>query len=514
MSLNCPFFISMTHSTSGHNAKISDILIIDRIRPDDDVQKAYIQNELVPSIAEQGLIQPIVLNKLAEPISGPNIFGETITSDLRLIAGHSRLTACSLLLMQEIPYCFRSDLSEAELTILEAEENIRRKEMPWQARVRAIYKVHMDRERIAAMEHKSWGQRATGALLNTNVATVNQALMIAEKLFSGDEELAKAENLEAAKTILYKRRQEETEQRLASFGIASISTPSSTLLDKVSPTTLLSLIPGKSPPSLDAISKQKEIKLVSSKDIPISSQFYNAKSVDLDNPSLGWMAKQPPSSFDLIFTDIPFGIDVENLKISDSAMADIEDEHDVEENIRQFQPFLEQSFRILRDNSYCLFFFDIIHFEKLLSLARSVGFRAQSWPVIWLKTSQVQNRAAHCHWPKSIEYVMVLRKGKATLKEPQRRNYLEASSDSERKKYGHPFAKPFDFCKWLLTPILVPGMKVLDPYAGSGSMLDVVLSMGGIPYGIEKKETHYNRLIENMKASYIRILGTVKPNFI
>ena len=57
-------------------------------------------------------------------------------------------------------------------------------------------------------------------------------------------------------------------------------------------------------------------------------------------------------------------------------------------------------------------------------------------------------------------------------------------------------------------------MKVLDPYAGSGSMLDVVLSMGGIPYGIEKKEAHFNRLLENMKASYTRILGTIKPEFV
>ena len=510
MSLNCPLFVSM-HSISSHSAKLSEILIIDRIRPNDEVHAAYVQNELVPSIAEQGLIQPIVLNELSEPAVGPNIYGETISSTLRLIAGYSRLSAFALLKHTEIPYVFRRDLDEATLTILEAEENVRRKEMPWQARVRAIYKVHIERERRAAIEHKTWGQRATGALLNTNLASVNQAIIIAEKLAAGDTELEAAVNLEAAKSILAKRKQEETERALAKFGIAEASVKPNTLLEKVPTTSLLSLIPKPADTSIP--STQREIKLIPSKQIPLSSQFFNTQSVTTDG-SPSWMSSQPAESFDLIFTDIPFGIDVSNLKISDSAMDDIEDEHDVEENIAQFEPFLRESFRLLRPNSYCLFFFDLIHFEKLLTIAKSVGFRAQHWPVIWLKLSQVQNRAAHVHWPKSCEYVMVLRKGTASLREPQRRNYLEASSDSERKKYGHPFAKPFDFCQWLLKPILIPGMKVLDPYAGSGSMLDVVLSMGGIPYGIEKKESHFNRLLENMKASYIRILGTIKPEFV
>lgn len=504
----------MTHSTSGHTAPIAQILIIDRIRPADDVQQAYIQNELVPSIAEQGLIQPIILNKLTEPAVGPNIFGEQISSNLRLIAGHSRLSACALLHMQEVPYCFREDLSESELTILEAEENVRRKEMPWQARVKAIYKVHMERELRAAREHKSWGQRATGALLNTNVASVNQALMIAEALASGDEEMQACVNLEAAKSLMMKRKQEASDKRLAQFGIAHTQVHTPPLLDKVPQTTLLSLLPSKNAPEVDSLMRHKEIKLVSAKTIPLSSQLFNTESVSVSSPGSGWMEHHAPDSFDLIFTDIPFGIDVSNLKISESAMDDIENEHDVEENISQFEPFLRESYRLLRDKTYCIFFFDIIHFEKLLSLARSIGFRAQAWPLIWLKTSQVQNRAAYCHWPKSIEYIMVLRKGTATLSEPQRRNYMEAGSDSERKKYGHPFAKPFDLCKWILSPILTPGMKVLDPYAGTGSMLDVVLSMGGIPYGIEKKESHFHKLTENLKSSYTRILGTVKPEFV
>lgn len=504
----------MNHSTSGHTAKLSDILIIDRIRPADEVQQAYIQNELVPSIAEQGLIQPIVLNKLSEPAVGPNIFGEQISSDLRLIAGHSRLSACALLHMKEIPYVFRSDLSEDQLTILEAEENIRRKEMPWQARVKAIYKVHTEREKRAAKDHKTWGQRATGALLNTNVASVNQALMIAEALMSGDEELNSCANLESAKSIILKRRQEAADRRLAQFGIASVSLSTTPLLEKVPQTTLLSLIPKPSSATPEPELTRKEIKLVQTRTIPLSSQLFHTECISLSNPGSGWMERQPANSFDLIFTDIPFGIDVTNLKISDSAMEDIEEEHDVEENIAQFAPFLRESYRLLKDKSYCIFFFDIIHFEKLLTIATSVGFRPQAWPLLWLKTSQVQNRAAHCHWPKSIEYVMVLRKGTATLSEPQRRNYMEAGSDSERKKYGHPFAKPFDFCKWVLTPILVPGMRVLDPYAGTGSMLDVVLSMGGVPHGIEKKEAHFHKLTENIKASYSRILGTIKPEFV
>ena len=147
---------SKTHSSTGLLANIADILVIDRLRPDDDTERSYIETELVPSIADQGLIVPIILNKLDQPTTGPNIFGDTITSDLRLIEGWSRLVAFTYLKLTEIPYAERASLSNGELHMLEIESNIRRRNMPWQSKVLGIYKVHKEKTSRAKEARERW----------------------------------------------------------------------------------------------------------------------------------------------------------------------------------------------------------------------------------------------------------------------------------------------------------------------------------------------------------------------
>ena len=114
---------------------IDSVKVIDRLRETDE----QAVNELVESIKEIGLINPI-----------------TIDSNNQLLAGAHRLEAYKRLVKagnleyQEIPCINIEDgksLTESDRIIMEIAENVNRSDMSWQSQVIGIYKVHSGSER-------------------------------------------------------------------------------------------------------------------------------------------------------------------------------------------------------------------------------------------------------------------------------------------------------------------------------------------------------------------------------
>src|ERR1017187_9370597 len=105
--------------------------------------------DAVASLAESmktlGLIQPIVINQ-----------------NNRLIAGGHRLAAARFLGWESIDVVYRETMSEDELQELELTENVKRSDLTWQERCIAIAKIHSLKQRHAALDSKTWGQKETG----------------------------------------------------------------------------------------------------------------------------------------------------------------------------------------------------------------------------------------------------------------------------------------------------------------------------------------------------------------
>lgn len=87
-------------------------------------------SEIAESIARVGLIQPIVVERRRENII--------------LVAGERRLRACLDLNLTSIPVVFKENLSQIKLRLIELEENIKRKDLPWQDKAKAINELHFD----------------------------------------------------------------------------------------------------------------------------------------------------------------------------------------------------------------------------------------------------------------------------------------------------------------------------------------------------------------------------------
>lgn len=488
-SLSLPDLILSRSSKGVGLVAISDVYLDpDRLRKPSPSVTAYIEEDLMPSITEHGIIQPPVIHICEPPMQ---VDGRSYP--YILIAGGCRTEACIKLGLTHIPYNTRENLTTDELIELEQEENVTRLNMTWQDRVLGIAKVHQLRSTKAKAEGHAWGQKQTGKLLKCSHGHINSALAIAACLKSGDTEVIAAPNFSKAQEILLGRKEDAL---IASM--AASSAPTST-----APRATPAMGPMREPSGISvttaAIPTKSKIDILPAfkqdLDIDLSQMLFHMDNKD-------WFDQRADESVDLIYTDIPYGIDMDNLDFNSTDLDRVADEHDVDENVAQMEPFLKNAFRVLKDQKYLVFWYDLAHHEKLLNWGKAAGFTVQPYPLIWCKEHPCRNRAGNVWWTKSVEYVMVMRKGSATLRSAQTKCYFLADGSAERNTQRNPFSKPFAVSKQIITPLAIPGDTMVDPYAGEGSLIRCGITMGLKVIGVEKSGLHFPRLTEHVKQTY------------
>jgi ParB/RepB/Spo0J family partition protein len=146
--------------TSGvfHSIPIDSITVLREER-----QRRVIDDidSLTASIKEIGLIHPLV-----------------ITRDGNLVTGERRFNAVRKLGWTHVSAQYVDELDNATLSLIELEENIRRKDISWQERTLAIEKYH----RLKREADPSWTQEATARTLNATPAHVAQHLTVAREI--------------------------------------------------------------------------------------------------------------------------------------------------------------------------------------------------------------------------------------------------------------------------------------------------------------------------------------------
>lgn len=479
-----------THITSHDVIDLHSFIIGDRRRIETPDVREYIESELAPSINEHGLAQAILLER-HEPRNGTNIFGLDISSEHTLVAGWCRTQAFKYLKLEAIPYSYKAELPLHEKKAIELEENFRRKAMTWQEEVLAISEIHLLKK--ASNPDTRWGVRQTGRMLGVNYGYVSECCTWAKLLLAKDPAVQACASVTEVKKLLSQRKEDEIQKELQKrqkSGRKEVVAPLIGLKRKNIYQGAIPSLDTHSSSGLDTAlgSPNERIR------IDLSEALFHEDCRDFFN-------RCPAESIDLVVTDIPFGIDMADLQDLDGVTR-IEGEHDVNENLEQMPEFLKGAFKVLKDRSYLFFWYDLCHHEKLQQWAIEAGFTVQRWPLIWLKEHGGKNKAAHCWFTKNIEYVMVCRKGPATLAAPEHQCYFSCSGYAERRMQSNPFAKPFAFTQWMLKNVLVPGMTVLDCYAGGGSIVRALLNLGANVLAVEKKEIHFNELTQHVQNFY------------
>lgn len=493
---------------------LSSILVADRERIDlGDIEG------LMESIVTWGQLMPLLIRR----------------EDNRLIDGGRRFEALTRLQLPDALVLFREDVTDDELKILEVETNERRKPLTWIEKARAIVKIHKLRSRSSARIGESWTQFATGELLGVQVAQVNYAIAVVEKLQDPASPLHKAASMAEALRMLVQAREDELHERLNKQTIAAVAAASTVVpvvesSELVEQSTgielddLLGVDPTTQPTSpgdptsstdLQTHSNVEGVRALSSSTqatpapkliVPLSQLFHRAEA-------LSFMSSLQAESIDHIVTDPPYGIDMANLSQSNTGMQAIErveETHNVEENVVLLQAFITAAFRVLKEGSFLVMWYDLDHHEKLLGWARAAGFSPQRWPIHWIKLHPCINQFASKNFTKAVEHALLFRKGNATLAHPQHTNYIAADGRVDRAKYSNPFAKPAAVWQFIFNAIAIRGQTVFDPFGGEFSSSLAAIPLGLKPLACEIAEQHYNKGLEHVRGAYKALLPDVE----
>lgn len=288
-----------------------------------------------------------------------------ITEDFELIAGGRRLAAC-LFLQREIDCIKCNAKTSLELRELEAEENLKRKDFTPAESLLALRELHTLRQEVHGKAEAGaaggWGAKETAEELGKSKSSVAEDLALAEVVVQHPELKEcknKSEIRRAAKAI---KRVEERVERLAVYEKKAAET----------------------------------------------ERLFFAHADCRD-----WMKTLEANSMDLLLTDPPYGIDVNDKAIGigghtrmKSTTAGFQYEDKEEYAFPVIASIAEESARIAKPTAHAFVFCAPEHFTRVSDIFRSHGWSPWVRPLIWIKKTTGQNNNPHM-WPSSC-YEMIM----------------------------------------------------------------------------------------------------------
>lgn len=398
-----------------------------------------------------------------------------------------------LLNWETTPVNWREELSEGDLTILELEENFRRKEMTWQEEALTVYKVHCLKTDQAAKAGEEWTRKMTGAMMGLGKMNVNYMVMVAKELkVEPKTGIHQCDSFWAAIRFCMQKREDEAQKVIAQAVMPAPApkpppaAPGETPAEP--PTGLILLEPTPATPT-------------GIHTVPLSEMFFRMDCLE-------WMAARDNASVHHIITDPPYAIDMEMLNQNNphGSMVDIDrvaETHKVDDNLELLKRFVPEAYRVTDDRGFLVMFCDPMRWQYLYDLCIAAGWRVQRWPFIWHKTHQCMNQAAQANMTKNFEFAMVCRKPKAVLKKVCGTSVFTCSGQGY---LSNPFAKPFDLWAHLIEAVSLIGETVLDPFMGEGSSTRTAVSCHRKPIGVEIDEKHFNVAVDEIRKLYDVVL--------
>ncbi len=377
-----------------------------------------------------------------------------------LIYGGRRLAACTLLNIP-IKACYKDTLDPILMRELEIEENIQRKAFTPAEECLAI-------EELVAMKQAKYGvpvQGQKGGYTLDNAAdaigktkgTVIEALNIADMLKAFP-------NLSEAKT--------KSEIKKTYKGLQRV---------------------------------QQNITALSSyeKKIEDSDPFTLTNSAAKD-----FLASLKDQSIDFLFTDPPYGIDINETAMTVGGVTAGENTTTgikYEDKFEKIKPVLlnliQESYRITKDNGHAVFFCgkDRFIFQFMHDEMAKAGWDVMGWPIIWIKQSSGQNNQPD-NWPSSAyEAMLFARKPLSRIKVPGKPDWIQCNIVPSSHRV-HPAEKPTALCRDIISRFTIAGQLLCDPFMGSGALIEAACQMKLICSGNEKATESYalavNRMIE------------------
>lgn len=450
---------------------LSDIAVIHRQRTELDPKHikdiAQSIEELTPSLPETGgLIHAIVVR---DPYDYE--VADCKGASYVLMVGGCRYAAHMVLQRTEIEAVHIKDLDPISAEIAELEENLRRKNISWQDEDRA-------RVRIVELRKKADPSKTVKEIaeeIGKDYTQIYRAMQLVEAA-KEDPTLLQATSRQSARRAHV--RKEDVKKRLANVETSKTTDLRSKLI------------------CADAVQYAKTI---------------------------------PGHSVQMIFTDLPYGIDYfENAAGSKNSAGKFDD--DTEKMKAFVEALVPEMVRIVKPSGWIVLFMSYEWhgwLQDLLSNActKHAAYRSQAEPTLCLRGLHSEEDetcnfltpelppwiwdrgsvGSFGHWPElhaanRYEMLIVTNGGKATLAHKPVENVLRYAAISGPRKHAHE--KPLALCRELISRCTVPGELVVDFCFGSGAHLAAAAASGRSFFGCDNNPANLDGAIAYVSEHY------------
>jgi len=386
---------------------------------------------LAASIKKYGLIHPIVVDE-----------------NNGLIAGERRFRAHQFLKAEDIEVKHINELSELEKKEIELEENIQRKAFTWQEEVSAKNQLHVLKQKLqgsAIKGHDSggWKLKDTAAALGESLGTVSMDIQLARGMRAFPELMKEKSKTTAYKKLKMKQEamlQQELAKRLKHKGILDV-------------------------PNV------------------------------IHDDCLNYLKTMDAESVDLILTDPPYGIDINNAgTFGKGTLQKTYADGDFETFDLLDKVFAELT-RVLKNDRHAVFFCGIDKFPRIKQLLEKHGFWVYHMPLIWNKGSG-SYASQGTTFTHAYEVFVHARKGTRKINGTPCDVFNTKRVPSNTKI--HPSEKPAELIRELINLLSLPGEIVFDGFAGSGVVAESARDTNRRAIVVEKDEAYHMAICKRL----------------
>lgn len=454
-----------------------------KIRRDERQRRTINVDDLVPSIKAKGVMLPLIVRD--DPDDDDRYL---------LVAGERRLTAAAVAGLDSVPVRLTdSDLSESEIQEIELEENIRRVDLPWQDRAKAVHKLHL----MFAADNESWSGEATAQRLNLSAVTVNRDIGLAEAMIEDgdDSAIARCETRSQATTMLERRRSRKT----ASI-VDQVLSVARGMMPKA-PAQARSTAPGHTDlmVSPEAIDEQLERDPP-----PPEPDAFRIEHAD----AFKFFAEYDGPKFNLIHVDFPYGVKLGEQANQESFEAGYDSDRDIYwalcEAMRDgWKRFASPSAHLM---FWCANRHDL-YMQTVEFLSEFPDIRLWHTPLYWHKTDSRGIIADAKRGPRNItEIALFASFGDRFIVKPTNNTY---GGPTNKSTSIHPNEKNQAMLEYFFGMLVDEHTNILDPTCGSGVAIRAAEELGAASgLGLEHSAEFAERAAARLRqARGLRVLS-------
>lgn len=428
------------------------------IKPDRQRQEfdpAALQ-DLVTSIEERGLLHPPVLRDESGVWT--------------LVAGERRMKAIAQIWelggsfrcdnqevpAGEMPFTNLGDLSDLEAEEAELDENLKRKDLTWQEHAAAVARLHRLRQGqqvekavklqtpLVAQTYADTALELLGKSEGAYQDQIRKEIIVSKHL--ANPAIAKAKSADEAFKILKKQEESAKNVELARTVGASFNADLHTLLN-------------------------------------VDCLDYMTTAADLPEAE----------KFDVILTDPPYGMGADNFGDAGGKLTGIEHRYDdsPEHFTKLMTAWSKLSYNVVKAQAHAYVFCDIDKFHELKALMQAAGWYVFRTPLINHKMNSGRVPLPDQGPRRQYEIILYAIKGKKQTTHI----YPDVISTSADENFSHGAQKPVALYQNLLQRSVRPGDRVLDTFAGSGTIFEAANGFKCAATGTELNPEYFGQCL-------------------